>query len=62
MFQEKAVLKKFAKFRGKHMCRSFCFRHRCSPVNLLIFEKFLTTVFLIERLQVTACRTTAPSI
>ena len=58
MFHEKDVLKNFAKFTGKHLCRSFFFnkiaglrpvnllneelRNRCFPVN---FAKFLETSF-----------------
>ena len=55
----KGVLRKFAKFTGKHLCQSFFFnklaglrpstllkkrpRHRCFPVN---FAKVLRTFFL----------------
>ena len=47
MFCKKSLLKKFAKFTGKHLRqilkkkRKFC--HRCFPVN---FEKFSETSFL----------------
>ena len=52
----KDVLRNFAKFTGKHLCKSLFFNkvfnevslkkrlwHRCFPVN---FEKFLRTPFL----------------
>ena len=58
MFYEKVVLRKFAKFTGKHLCQSFFFIkvtvlrpktllkkglwHRCFPVN---FAKFLRAPF-----------------
>ena len=49
---KKSVLKNFAKFTGKHLCRSLFFNkallkkklwHRCFPVNFTIF---LRTPFL----------------
>ena len=54
VFCKKGVLKKFAKFTGKHLCQSLLFNnpatllkkrllHRCFPVN---FTKFLRTPFL----------------
>ena len=59
VFSEKGVLKKFAKFTGKHLCWSLFFnkvpslrsatllkkrlQHRCLPGN---FVKFLGTLFL----------------
>ena len=63
VFCEKDVLRKFAKFTGKHMCQSLFFDkvaglrpatllkkrlwHWCFPVNL---TKFLRTPFYIENL------------
>ena len=63
VFCKKVVLKNFAKFAGKHLCRSLFFNkisglrpatllktrvwHRCFLVN---FAKFLRTPFLTERL------------
>ena len=64
VFSEKGVLRKFAKFTGKHLCQSLFFNkvaglrpatllkkrlwHRCFPMN---FAKFLRTAFLTEHLR-----------
>ena len=64
VFCEKAVLKKSAKFRGKHLCWSLSFnkvaglrpatllkerlQQRCFPGN---FAKFLRATFLVEHLR-----------
>ena len=63
VFYKTGVLRKFAKFIGKHLCKSLFFNkvaglrpatllkkglwHRCFPVN---FAKFLRTPFYIEHL------------
>ena len=53
VFCRKGVLRKFAKFTGKHLCQSLFLkkrlwhRHRCFPLN---FVKFLKTHFLKEHL------------
>ena len=61
VFKTEGVLQRFAKFTGKHLCRSLFFikfvdrsvtlskkslRHRCFTVN---FSKFLRTHFSIEQ-------------
>ena len=67
VFRKKGVLRKFAKFTGKHLCQSLFFNkvaglrpatllkkrlwRRCFPVN---FVKFLRTPFLTEHLRTTA--------
>ena len=63
VFCKKGVVRNFAKFTGKHLCRSLFFKvaglrpatllkkrlwHRCFPVN---FAKFQRTTFLIEHLR-----------
>ena len=64
VFCEKGVLRNFAKFTGKHLCKSLFFNkvaglrpatllkkrlwHRCFSVN---FAKFLRTPFLTEHLR-----------
>ena len=64
VFCKKGVLRNFAKFTGKELCRSLFFNkvagltpatllrkrlwHRCFPVN---FARFLRTSFLTEHLQ-----------
>ena len=52
VFCEKAVLRNFAKFTGKHLCQSLFFNKVaggawCFPKN---FAKFLSTPFLTEHL------------
>ena len=60
---KKDALRNFAKFTGKHLCRSLFFNkvaatllkkrlwHRCFPVS---FAKFLITPFVTEHLRATA--------
>ena len=64
VFCKKSVLRNFAKFTGKHLCKSLFFDkvaglrlatllkkrllHSCFPMN---FEKFLRTPFLTEHLR-----------
>ena len=48
VFCKKGVLRKFAKFLGKHLCQSLFFNKVAGlPVN---FVKFLRTSFFIEHL------------
>ena len=51
VFCRKGVLRKFAKFTGKHLCQSLFLKkrlwHRCFLLN---FAKFLRTPFLKEHL------------
>ena len=64
LFCKKGVLRNFAKFTGKHVCKSLFFSkvaglrpatlskkrlwYRCFPMN---FENFLRTPFIIEKLR-----------
>ena len=65
MFYKKIVLRNFAKFTGKHMCRSLFFNRVIEKREKILywkrdsggvffhesFTKFLTTPFLIEHLR-----------
>ena len=48
MFNEKGVLKNFAKFTGKHLCRSLAFIKLQAPTKTLLKKGFRHRSFLVN--------------